>query len=113
MSTTISAAGSGIASGTGAAAAAGAAAATPDNTANLANKETFLQLLVAQLKYQNPMNPADGVQFLTQLSQFTELEQVIAMRQDMAAVRKALEGPKAIAAAPATTGPGGDNNSTK
>ena len=51
------------------------------------NKEMFMQLLVAQIKNQNPLNPADGVQFLTQLAQFTELEQLAGMRTDMAAVR--------------------------
>ena len=43
----------------------------------------FLQLLVAQIKNQNPLNPADGTQFLTQLAQFSQLEQTIAIRQDL------------------------------
>jgi|SRR5438105_15100927 flagellar basal-body rod modification protein FlgD len=47
------------------------------------NKEMFLQLLVAQIKNQNPLNPADGTQFLTQLAQFSQLEQTIAIRQDL------------------------------
>ena len=34
----------------------------------------FLKLLVAQMKYQDPMNPVDSTQFLTQTAQFTELE---------------------------------------
>jgi flagellar basal-body rod modification protein FlgD len=37
---------------------------------------TFLQLLVAQLRYQNPLNPQDGTQFLTQTAQFTEVEKL-------------------------------------
>jgi len=41
---------------------------------NTLNEDTFLQLLVAQLKYQDPMNPADSTQFLTQTAQFTEVE---------------------------------------
>lgn len=55
-----------------------------------ATKENFLQLLVAQIKNQNPLNPADGTQFLSQLSQFTEMEQMLGMRQDIAAIRTAL-----------------------
>jgi flagellar basal-body rod modification protein FlgD len=39
-------------------------------------KDTFLKLLVAQLKYQDPMNPADGTQFLTQTAQFTTVEKL-------------------------------------
>ena len=41
---------------------------------NTLNEDTFLQLLVAQLKYQDPMSPTDSTQFLTQTAQFTELE---------------------------------------
>jgi flagellar basal-body rod modification protein FlgD len=48
-----------------------------------ATKEMFLKLLVAQLKNQDPLNPTDGVQFVTQLSQFSQLEQLIAIRQDL------------------------------
>ena len=35
----------------------------------------FLQLLVAQIKNQDPLNPADSTQFLTQLAQFQTLQQ--------------------------------------
>jgi flagellar basal-body rod modification protein FlgD len=38
--------------------------------------DTFLQLLVAQLKYQDPMNPADSSQFMAQNAQFTALEKM-------------------------------------
>jgi flagellar basal-body rod modification protein FlgD len=61
----------------------------PDKLAT--DKSTFLKLLVAQLQYQNPLNPADGVQFVTQLAQFTSLEQSTQMTQDLAAIRAALE----------------------
>ena len=37
-------------------------------------EDTFLKLLVAQLKYQDPLAPTDGTQFLTQTAQFTTLE---------------------------------------
>ncbi len=53
----------------------------------LANKDTFLQLLVAQLKNQNPLSPTDGTQFVTQLAQFSSLEQSTQMRDDLAAIR--------------------------
>jgi flagellar basal-body rod modification protein FlgD len=50
---------------------------------SLANEQTFLQLLVAQLKNQDPSNPMDGTQFVTQLAEFSQLEQQLAMRQDL------------------------------
>jgi flagellar basal-body rod modification protein FlgD len=46
-------------------------------------KDAFLQLLVAQIKNQDPLNPTDGVQFLSQLAQFSELEQLIGIRGDL------------------------------
>jgi flagellar basal-body rod modification protein FlgD len=39
-------------------------------------KDAFLKLLVAQLKYQNPMSPLDGSEFLAQTAQFTMLEKL-------------------------------------
>ena len=39
-------------------------------------KDAFLKLMVAQLKYQNPMSPLDGSQFLAQTAQFNMLEQL-------------------------------------
>jgi flagellar basal-body rod modification protein FlgD len=69
-------------------------AATPaaSNPADaLASESTFLKLLVAQLRNQDPANPADGLQFVTQLAQFTSLEQNMQMRSDLDAIRAALE----------------------
>lgn len=56
-----------------------------------ADKGTFLKLLISQLKYQNPLDPADGTQFVTQLAQFTTLEQSTQMSEDLAAIRAVLE----------------------
>lgn len=46
------------------------------STASSLDKDTFLQLLVAQLKYQDPLNPTDQTQFLAQTAQFTALEKM-------------------------------------
>ena len=46
-------------------------------------KDDFLKLLVAQIRNQNPLNPADGVEFLTQLAQFSQLEQLINIRAEL------------------------------
>jgi flagellar basal-body rod modification protein FlgD len=40
-------------------------------------KEDFLQLLVTQLRYQDPMSPEDPKDFVAQLAQFSSLEQQI------------------------------------
>ena len=48
-----------------------------------ANKNLFLELLVAQMKYQDPMNPQDPTQYVTQLSQFSALEQSMTLNKGM------------------------------
>ena len=84
---------------TGSSSSSGAAATTDPSQVT---KNMFLQLLVAQIKNQDPMSPADGVQFLTQLAQFQQLEQSMNMGQDMSAIRGDLD--KLMpAVAPATT----------
>jgi len=55
------------------------------------NKDMFLQLLVAQLKNQDPLNPTDGTQFVTQLAQFQQLETSLNTGQDIAAIRADLD----------------------
>lgn len=52
-----------------------------DGTDALANENTFLQLLVTQIKNQDPTQPMDSTTFLTQLAQFSQLEQLIGIRQ--------------------------------
>lgn len=54
------------------------------------SKEAFMQLLVAQIKNQNPLNPTDGVQFLSQLAQFSELEQLINIKSEISGLRETL-----------------------
>jgi flagellar basal-body rod modification protein FlgD len=67
-------------------AATGSAATTPTSTSptdKLATESTFLQLLVAQIKNQDPLNPTDSMQFVGQLVQFSQLEQLIGIKSDV------------------------------
>jgi flagellar basal-body rod modification protein FlgD len=52
-------------------------------TNSLGNENTFLQLLVAQIQNQDPTQPVDSSTFLTQLAEFSQLEQLIGIRQDV------------------------------
>lgn len=47
----------------------------------LTNEDTFLQLLVAQIQNQDPLNPTDSVQFVSQLVSFSQLEQLLNINQ--------------------------------
>lgn len=44
-------------------------------------RDTFLKLMVAQLRNQDPMNPQDSAEFLAQTAQFTSLEKLDAVAQ--------------------------------
>ncbi|MBZ5610063.1 MAG: hypothetical protein LAP38_17510 [Acidobacteriia bacterium] len=50
-------------------------------TDKLTNESTFLQLLVAQVQNQDPLNPTDSIQFVGQLVQFSQLEQLLGINQ--------------------------------
>ena len=58
-------------------------------TATPPSEQMFLTLLVAQLKNQDPMNPTDSTQFVSQMAQFSELEQVIGIKSDLEAYHAA------------------------
>ena len=56
------------------------------NTSSLGDQNTFLQLMVAQMKYQDPMNPTDSSQFLSQTAQFTALEKMTSVADQMSSL---------------------------
>jgi flagellar basal-body rod modification protein FlgD len=66
-------------------AAAATSSAATSASGSAPTEQMFLQLLVAQIQNQDPLNPADSMQFVTQLAQFSELEQVMGIRQDIEA----------------------------
>jgi flagellar basal-body rod modification protein FlgD len=69
---------------TGTPASSNASSSPPTTAAAPApSEEMFLQLLVSQLQNQDPLNPTDSTQFVTQLAQFSQLEQVMAIRTDI------------------------------
>ena len=51
-------------------------------------KSQFLQLLVAQLKGQNPLDPKDGTEFVSQLAQFSSLEELVNIRTTLDNISK-------------------------
>lgn len=60
----------------------GATTATERNKAKQ-TKDMFLKLLVAQMKNQDPMNPASPDQLAAQLAQFSSLEQLVGINEKL------------------------------
>ncbi len=59
------------------------------------DKDTFLKLLVAQLKYQDPSNPTDSSQFMAQTAQFSMVEKLDALAKqnaDLLSSQRMLQG---------------------
>ena len=50
---------------------------------SLMEKDSFMKLLVTQLSNQDPMSPSDPTQFVSQLAQFTSLEQLVSVNEGL------------------------------
>ena len=47
------------------------------------DKDAFLQLLVAQMKYQDPLEPTDNTEYISQLATFSQLEETQNMQASL------------------------------
>ena len=56
------------------------------------DKDAFLKLLVAQLKYQDPSKPVDSSEFMAQTAQFTQVEKLEQMAKDSTAALSLQQG---------------------
>jgi len=65
------------------------APAASTGTDSLTDPNTFLKLLVAELKYQDPLNPADPNQYLAQTAQFSMVQKINDLDSQMTSMLKA------------------------
>ena len=81
MSTSVS-----TVSSTTASALSEAVSSTTSSSSSLISQDTFLKLLVTQLKNQDPLSPQDSSQFVSQLASFSSLEQMTSMNSTLETV---------------------------
>ncbi len=55
-----------------------------------ADKDMFLRLLVTQIQNQDPLSPQDPTQFVSQLAQFSSLEQLFEMGKSLKTIEALL-----------------------
>lgn len=77
----------------------GLSSATGSSTGNQAlGKDAFLQLLVTQLKNQNPLDPQDNSEFVAQLAQFSSLEGITTLNDSVTAISSSYKSSQALQA---------------
>jgi len=60
------------------------------STTKKLDQEDFLKLLFEQLKHQDPLNPMESTEFTAQLAQFSSLEQLFGMNENLTGIQKIL-----------------------
>jgi flagellar basal-body rod modification protein FlgD len=73
------------------------ASATPENPNGELGKNDFLQLMVAQLQAQNPLEPTNDTEYISELAQFSQLEQTTNIAQTSSQSAGAQEVAQAVA----------------
>lgn len=75
------------------------AATAPTKAKDELGKDAFLKLLVAQLRYQDPLNPAEGAEFMAQTAQFNmveKLQELTAQNAELLASQRTIAGSSLI-----------------
>ncbi len=63
------------------------------------DKDDFLTLLITQLQNQDPLDPMDGTEFMTQMAQLTEVEQAYNTNTNLQNIMSALDNSSSLSAA--------------
>lgn len=74
----------------------GTGSATGSTRRNQLGQDAFLQLMVAQMKNQDPTKPADPSEFLSQLAQFSTVSGIENMKDSMSNLSDALRGSQVL-----------------
>jgi flagellar basal-body rod modification protein FlgD len=75
-----------------AASTASGSKASSSSSTNELGMDQFLNLFIAQIQHQDPLNPLDSAEFTAQLAQFTGVEQMYGMNSKLANIEETLNG---------------------
>lgn len=64
--------------------------AATDKSKSTVGKDDFLKILITQLKNQDPSQPLEDKEFIAQMAQFTSVEQLTNMSNEMKLLRQSL-----------------------
>ncbi|WPP01283.1 flagellar hook assembly protein FlgD [Pseudomonas sp. HR96] len=80
--------------------ASSTAASTPASTTGTTalGKDAFLQLLVTQMKNQNPLDPQDNTTFVSQLAQFSSVESLQNLNTSVGSITSSVASSQALQA---------------
>lgn len=59
-------------------------------------KDAFLKMLLAQIQYQNPLEPMENTEFTAQLAQFSSLEQLNSLNKEFSSLSATIDSQKNI-----------------
>ncbi len=62
-----------------------------DGSKDIINRDEFLTLFVAQLRHQDPLNPLDSTAFTAQLAQYSSLEQLLNVNENLESMKVSQE----------------------
>ena len=60
---------------------------TASSTGTEYNQEMFLQLLIAEMQYQDPLEPTSNTEYVSELASFTQIETIQAVQDDMKTIQ--------------------------
>lgn len=64
---------------------------TTDSTTSLLDSDAFLQLLITEIEYQDPLDPLDSTEYVTQLAELSELEQLTLISSGIESMEETME----------------------
>jgi len=73
---------------------------TPSNDLANLDQDTFMQLLLTQVKNQDPINPMDSAQFMGQLAQLASVQGIQQLNQSVDQFSKYMEQNRALQGRP-------------